>query len=623
METKKFGELIVSVYKEGNLSPVPNSQVEISDMNGNLIKTLQTNEFGNIEKIKLPVFSNQNRLSDNVKPHDNKYIVTVKHPKYQPVRMIGIEILEGSTSLPEVELSSLRSDEGLTFKTLVMEEPKPSNNKKFQNPYNILSFPMTPASFLPISHLPGSGSGLALPGSGPALPGSGPTLPIGLVIPEFVRVHLGPPDSNARNVDVPFIDYIKSVIHAEIKGFTEDEAIRANVVAVVSFTLNRIYTEHYRRKNKDFHITNDTNVDHNYLENYTPLEPLRRNVEEFFNEYVEYPENRLFPFLTQYCNGNEVKCAHRGMLEQIPTRDLAKNGKKYKDILKQYYGRNFTTVSAAYIILKGNIYSFITPLKLGSSGSDVRSFQQYLKVIGKNYKIKIFEKAIEEEGEFKEKTDAAVRLFQKVVMKLSKEQINGVIDQKTWYVILNRYLIAVEERKDRNYLPLYSPPQSIPIIKYELKSVLDLFNHLASWVYIWTKETGGKEGFWFWPTYIGVNRFQGYTWKEGSPEASEIYDHDIHAFGYPNNTYSNRYRTYSPKSSQFESLIGHFFIIRQGIRRLQLPPNIQVFIRQVLFDPQTGEENVIIAYPVINNFGTCTGISTVVTSNELFGTTNF
>lgn len=527
MESKKpIGELRLSVHKEGSLVPIFDAEVEIRDINEKIIKILKTNKFGNIEKIELPAFSEQTRLGDGVMQNQHmlsqgKYIVIVKHPDYQPVRIENLLISKDSVAIPEIQLASLNNDrERISYKVLVMEDPKPSSEKKFQNPYNVSE------SVLSTPHV----------SSFPTFPafrcgGGHSVLSIGLTIPEFVKLNL----NDVRTVKVPFVDYIKGAVHAEIRGFTEDEAIKANIIVIVSFTLNRIFTAHYERQNKDFHITNNTRVDQGYLENYTAEAPLIRNIEDFFNHYIEYPGDHNFPFLTQYCNGTSVRCAHKHKLEQVGCRKLANQGKKYRDILKHYYGSDFNTISATHILLNGEIRPFIKPINLGDSGSEVGVCQKYLEVIGKEYGIPVFTKAVEELEEFGEKTDKAVKLFQKEVMKLSGEKINGVIDQKTWYVILGRYLSIEEHKKSRNYFPHSPPPQKIPFLKFKFKNALDFHNYFASWVYIWRKKVDDETGFWFWPTYIGLTDILGYIWKNGEWEDSKVNIEDIYAYFPENN----------------------------------------------------------------------------------------
>lgn len=442
------GELVVSVYQEGNLAPISGAQVEISDINGKVIRMLQTDEFGNIQTITLPALSNHNTRHEIMvgdQAAQGKYIVTVKHPNYESIRLEGVRIVEGSKAIPEIHLTSLRSEEFPVMKTLKLEDPKPLIEKIDQNPYNLAEFSANPQSFVHTLDLP-------------MVHHHNPHPPIGLVIPETIRVHLLPEEGSTapeRTVTVKFVDYIKGVVHQELEGFTEDEAIRANIIAYVSFTLNRYYTQHYRKQHKNYHITNDRSVDPGYIESPTPQEPLVRNTEAFFSQYVEYPSHRYFPFLAQYCHST---CANEKKLDKVQSRILAQEEKKHTDIIKYFYGDNFNTVSAAFIIINNQLYTFLGPLKFGNSGERVRLIQNYLDVIGKDYVIAVFRKAKEENGQFGEKTVKAVKLFQKVVLKWSVDKINGVVDQATWYKILTRYFEVVH-RPPRNHNPNNYPLQ--------------------------------------------------------------------------------------------------------------------------------------------------------------------
>ncbi|RBW69619.1 peptidoglycan-binding protein [Bacillus taeanensis] len=485
--TTTTGELIVSIYQEGDLSPISGVQVEISDMNGNIIRHLQTDEFGNIQTITLPALTNNTRseIAGGVQSTQGKYIVTVKHPNYEPVRVEGVQIFEGSKAIPEIHLSSSRSEEMAPIKTIKIEDSKPTGVKRPENPFNIAELSINPESFYNTYKFASGYEPSLDPGSFYSTyefaPESEPSPPpqIGLVIPEnltlqLVRKRINGRIRPARKIVLPFVDYIKGVLHKEINGFTEDEAIRSNVIAVVSFTLNRYYTEHYRRQNKEYHITDDTGVDQNYDENHlvNAQEPLVRNIEEFFTKYIEYPGNHFFPFLAQYCSGTRgVSCAYKKWLEQTPSRAMANRGKTHTEIIKHYYGRNFDITSAAQIVINNEIYSFISPMKLGDSGETVPIIQHYLDVIGKKYDKEILSAAIEENGQFGEKTDKAVRLFQEHFMRLSPEKVNGVIDQKTWYVILTRYLTIINNRNERNVesTPTHIPFASRPIGKTNLQ----------------------------------------------------------------------------------------------------------------------------------------------------------
>lgn len=475
--TTTTGKLIVSIYQEGDLSPIPGAQVEISDMNGNIIRRLQTDEFGNIKTITLPALSNHTRSenANGTQSTQGKYIITVKHPNFEPVRVEGIQIFEGSKAIPEIHLSSSRGEEMAAIKTIKIDDSKSSGVKHPENPFNISELLVNPESFYNTYKFASGYEPSVDPTSFYSAyefateSETSPNPQIGLVIPETLTVQLFKKDRRGRiigpgrKVVLPFVDYIKGVIHKEILGFTEDEAIRANVIAAVSFTLNRYYTEHYRRQNLDYHVTNDTGKDHDYDENHpvNAQEPLVRNIEEFFSKYIQYPGNHFFPFLAQYCSGTNAKCAYKKWLEQTPSREMAKRGKTHSEIIKKYYGSNFETTSATQIVINKELYSFISPMKLGDSGDTVLMNQHYLDVIGKKLENAVLSGAIEENGKFGEKTDKAVRLFQEHLMRMSSEKVNGVIDQKTWYVILTSYLKYVNNGNERN-IKLTSSPAHIP-----------------------------------------------------------------------------------------------------------------------------------------------------------------
>ncbi|RBW69618.1 peptidoglycan-binding protein [Bacillus taeanensis] len=474
------GELVVSVYQEGDLAPIPRVQVEISDMKSNVIRRLQTDEFGNIPTITLPALSNHNTHSEMAmedQATQGKYIVTVKHPNYEPVRLEGVRVLEGSKAIPEIHLSSLRSEGFPVIKTLKLEEPKPSLEKIDQNPYNLSEFSTNPQSFLNTFNLFTEHYYSTHP-------------PIGLVIPETIQVHLFPEQGSTapeRTVVMKFVDYIKGVVHEVLDGFTEDAAIRANIIAIVSFTLNRYYTEHYHKQNKNYHITNDRTMDQGYIERPTDQEPLVRNTDAFFSQYVQYPNHRYFPFLAQSCPSG---CANGEKLDRALSRILAQEGKTHTEIIKYFYGENFNIVSAAFIIINNELYTFISPMKLGDSGERVLLIQTYLDVIGKDYGIQVFKKAIEENGHFGEKTVKAIKLYQQKILKWTGEKITGVVDQATWYKILSRYFEIIH-RQERNYNPTDTQDQHItslnrPIGATNLQSI-----HSR---YIWQKPMSPQYG---------------------------------------------------------------------------------------------------------------------------------
>ena len=244
------------------------------------------------------------------------------------------------------------------------------------------------------------------------------------IVPEFITVHLGPPNSNARNVTVPFPDYIKNVASSEIYPTWPENAIRANVYAQTTFALNRIFNEFYRSQGYDFDITNSTQYDQAYRHERDIFENVSRIVDELFNDYV-VRQGQVQPYFTQYCNGTTVTCDG---LSQWGTVPLARRGLLPYEILQNYYGDDINLVFNAPI--KGNIPSYPgAPLRLGSAGEDVRTIQRQLNRIGRNYPA--IPKISTTNGIFERQTEEAVRTFQRV-FNLAQD---GVVGKNTWYKI--------------------------------------------------------------------------------------------------------------------------------------------------------------------------------------------
>ncbi|MBQ7006023.1 MAG: peptidoglycan-binding protein [Clostridia bacterium] len=248
------------------------------------------------------------------------------------------------------------------------------------------------------------------------------------IIPESIRVHLGSPRSSAENVTVSFPDYIKNVASSEIYSTWPEEAIRANVLAQVSFALNRIYTEWYPSMGYDFDITNNTNFDQKFIKGRNVYENISRIVDDLFNDYIR-KEGTVNPFFAQYCNGTTVTCDG---LSQWGTVPLAEDGLSAFEILENYYGNDIELVVNAPVA--DNLPSYPgTPLAEGSLDENVRRMQLYLNRISANYpsipKISVIN------GLFDENTENAVKAFQRI-FNLDPD---GIIGKATWYRIVYIY----------------------------------------------------------------------------------------------------------------------------------------------------------------------------------------
>lgn len=254
------------------------------------------------------------------------------------------------------------------------------------------------------------------------------------VVPEYIIVHNGRPnDNSATNYKVPYKDYIKNVASCEIFSTWSENTIRANVYAIVSFTLNRIYTEWYRGKGKNFDITNSTAFDHafNYGRNF--YDNISRIVDEIFSTYMKRFEAKQ-PLLSQYCDGVNVQCP--GWMTQWGSKYLGDEGKAPYEILTSFYGDNLELETAKKV--KGSPKSFPGYiLKVGSSGEAVRIIQEQLNSISKAYPL-IPKVAVD--GIFGEKTRESVKIFQKI-FNLSK---TGEVDYSTWYKISSIFVAVTK-----------------------------------------------------------------------------------------------------------------------------------------------------------------------------------
>ncbi len=243
-------------------------------------------------------------------------------------------------------------------------------------------------------------------------------------IPENITIHLGDPDQPARNITVPFVDYIKNVASSEIYPTWPDSALRANILAQVSFALNRVYTEWYRSRGYDFDITNSTRYDQKYIENRDLFDNIVKLVDDLFNDYV-VKQGSVEPYFTQYCSGTTVTCEG---LSQWGTVDLAEQGMFPYQILQYYYGDDINIVYDAP--LAENVPSYPeTLLRLGSSGEEVRTIQRQLNRISDNYPA--IPKIPVTDGIFNVQTENSVKEFQKIF----NLTVDGIVGKATWYKI--------------------------------------------------------------------------------------------------------------------------------------------------------------------------------------------
>ena len=270
-------------------------------------------------------------------------------------------------------------------------------------------------------------------------------------IPEQITVHLGTPSSNAPNVTVPFSDYVKNVASSEIYPTWDESALRANILAIVSFALNRVYTEFYRSRGYDFDITNSTAFDQFFVNGRSYFDNVSRLVDELFNDYLRRP-GFVEPLAAKFCNGTTVTCEG---LSQWGSQNLAEQGYTSDQIIRSYYG-NVETVLNAPIL--GNTSSYPgTPLRVGSSGPNVVIVQTELNRISQNYPA--IPKIPAVDGIYGSRTEAAVRRFQEI-FNLTPD---GIVGKATWYALVRLYtavtrLSELRSQGQQFYAINWSPP---------------------------------------------------------------------------------------------------------------------------------------------------------------------
>lgn len=246
-------------------------------------------------------------------------------------------------------------------------------------------------------------------------------------IPQSITVHLGAPSAYAANVTVPFIDYVKNVASSEIYPTWDESALQANILAIVSFALNRVYTEFYRSRGYDFDITNNTAFDQAFVNGRSYFDSISRQVDTFFNDYLRRP-GFVEPLAAKFCNGTTVTCEG---LSQWGSQNLAQRGLDYVQILRNYYG-NVEIVANAPI--RGITSSYPgTPLRRGSSGPAVVVIQVELNRIAQNYPA--IPKLGTADGIFGSRTEASVRKFQEI-FDLTPD---GIVGKATWYALVRLY----------------------------------------------------------------------------------------------------------------------------------------------------------------------------------------
>ena len=280
--------------------------------------------------------------------------------------------------------------------------------------------------------------------------------PVVPYVPQQITVHLGSPSSNAANVTVSFSDYVKNVASSEIYPTWDESALRANIYAIVSFALNRVYTEFYRSRGYDFDITNSTAIDQYFVNGRNFFDNISRIVDELFNDYLRRP-GFVEPLAAKFCNGTTVTCEG---LSQWGSQNLAQQGYNSTQILRSYYG-NVEIVPNAPI--RGITSSYPgTPLRRGSSGPSVVTLQVALNRIAQSYPA--IPKIANVDGIYGSRTESSVRAFQRI-FNLTPD---GIVGPATWYAVVRLYtavtrLSELRSQGQQFYSINWSPPNALQV----------------------------------------------------------------------------------------------------------------------------------------------------------------
>lgn len=397
------GRLQISVTSEITAYPIENATISISytGVPNSTLEQLQTNQVGQTEVVELDTPPLEYSLDQTIEEQPySEYTLQVNAPGFEPISIAGAEILADVTALQDVRLRPLVED----------AEPEvyviPAHTLYGEYPPKIPEDEIKPINE------------------------SGEIVLSRVVIPEYVIVHDGSPrDSTATNYYVKYKDYIKNVASSEIYATWTENAIRANVLAIMSFTLNRVYTEYYRNRGYDFTITSSTAFDHKWIPKRNYFDTISTIVDELFADYLSRPNVRQ-PILTQYCDGRRVQCPN--WLTQWGSQSLGEQGYSAIEILRYYYGDDIYINTAQEVSGVPSSWPGYD-LENGASGEKVRQIQEQLNVVAEAYPL-IPKIAVD--GIYGPATAEAVRVFQSV---FGLPQ-TGVVDYRTWYKISEIYV---------------------------------------------------------------------------------------------------------------------------------------------------------------------------------------
>lgn len=395
------GRLVFYVTRVSTAIPIPNAQIQIYSVEtpDNLLDTLVTNSSGQTEAVYLPTPPLSYSLNADSPQAFSQYRFIILAEGYEPLTINGSELLPDETSIQPAALVPVRFGTGAGVINI------PVHTLEGDYPAKIPEAEIKP------------------------MDESGEIVLSRVVIPETIIVHDGVPnDTTAANYYVPYKDYIKNVVSSEIFPTWPESTIYANALVIMSFTLNRIYTEWYRAKGYSFNITSSTAYDQKFIYGRNIYANIDRIVDSVFNNYLSRP-GVIQPIFTSYCDGKRTNCTG---LSQWGSMYLGEEGYSAIDILRYYYGNDIYINSADQI--DGVPASWPGyDLTIGSRGNKVLQLQQQLNRIKRNYPAL---PGMTEDGVYGNQTANSVREFQRIF----NLEPTGVTDFATWYSISNIYV---------------------------------------------------------------------------------------------------------------------------------------------------------------------------------------
>ncbi|MGL5068717.1 MAG: peptidoglycan-binding protein [Sarcina sp.] len=437
MSTK--GKLKCECFNGNSIEPLTNAKITLTDANKSVNKVIYTNSSGATESIILNTPDIAASQKPGMTPY-SLYDITIEKSGFDLLKVNGVQIYPNRIGIQKCNLNQT----GARGERAEVINIKPNRLVGGDFPAKIPEDEVKP--------LPQASNTVVL---------SEP------VVPQYIVVHAGDPsDVNAPNYTVAYQDYIKNVASSEIFATWPDATIRANVYCIVSFTLNRIFTEWYRGKGKPFDITNVTAYDQAYVYGRTIYDSISNVVDQLFATFAKRYSQKQ-PLLTQYCNGTTSTCP--GWLTQWGSKYLGDQGDTPYEILTHYYGYDLDLITAKKV--KGIPKSFPGyTLKLNYTGAPVRTVQTQLNAIAKNFPY-IGKVAID--GVYGQATMDAVKRYQETF----NLPVTGTVNYATWYSISNNYvgvtkIAELRGNEDLDEHGIFIPPimtdfaDNVPRIEY-------------------------------------------------------------------------------------------------------------------------------------------------------------